>query len=152
MPMVLLLPSGPLSRVSKTAESISQSRRLLHSLVQRHLDCPIRKARVTRIEAVIGEAGDDVEVNVKHILTTMCFVVLAHRDSVGSTHQLDGPGNPGQGRHQSTRERALDVVDLRDVDDWHDEHVALIAGLLVKARENGCILITIRDDIRRQGA
>jgi hypothetical protein len=87
---------------------------------------------------------------VKHVLSPMRFVVLPNRDAVGGTRFLGGPSDPGQGRHERTRQHAFDVVDLDDVFDRHDEHVTLVPGLLVKTGKHHRVLIAVSDRIGSQ--
>jgi hypothetical protein len=77
----------------------------------------------------------------KDILPAVRFVVLTHRHALRTEHRFHGGRDTRKGRHEWTRQSDVDIVELCDMTDRNNEHVAAIARLLTKAWEHRCVLV-----------
>ena len=113
----------------------------MDSLRQRQLNGSERKSIVSAVEIIPCEARNDVKVNMKDILPPVRFVVLTHRHAMSAEHRFHGRRGTRKGRHEWTRQNDVDLVELCDMTNRNDEHVAAIARLLTKAWEHRCVLV-----------
>jgi hypothetical protein len=86
----------------------------------------------------------------KDVLTAVLLIVLANRDTVGTTRFLHCGGNAREGHHQGAGETIADLIEVGDVPGGYDEHVAPITGLLVEAGKNGGLAVAKCDNVRSQ--
>ena len=129
-------------------ESIRQLPRLFDPFIDGHINHAERAIKAR--EAVARESWNHMKVKVEDVLTTVLAVVLANRNAIGRAHGLHCGRHARKCRHQRACKSTINLIDLCDVPDGHDKHMAAVAGLLTAARKHCGVAIAKRHNTRRQ--
>lgn len=130
------------------SECLSQLLRLFEPFLNGDLDRAVSAVKTD--EAVVGEAGNHMKMNVEDVLPAVPAVVLANRNAISRAHGLYRGGDAHECRHQRPREVTIDLLNLRHVPDGHYEHVAAVARPLMPAREHRGLGVAKRHDARSE--